>query len=616
MTESITLCADPARYAAAAAAWSPGRPFPVLPGPALDRYRSLFPDGPLPAVAADPREGLVVSVGDGASAAARLLAVATGREHLQVEPEHLLKELAGHPGVLVAVVGLADDLTAAGDWAGASGASVGVLATRDLSSLACLVYRSLTVDAVGEDRMFVASHPMLEESELADADGLDGLGVLRERRLKVVVLRALGKECCAGFPDGIVCGRSDRIDEPLPELPPGYRHMPCMLGEGCHRSDLDEDQRLPAAEIHATVVFTHSCSSVAVGNNVYPSHVALGLGLLEGTAVAVVGAMGVHIVQRGSQGDFEAALAERLPLGRVVERLGERARPINGWLNRFGLLGDPGLVLPWPEATGLRGTGRTASAADIDDEALRRLADLGNTVLPRLERLTWLEPVVDGAAVEGLRAEVRTLAEDLHDPGLPDAVAALESAVAEFQLDATARIAQSIYVSGWNYGGPALDGLREVSQRPARCPECDRDSAAVVTMRHLVHELLTVQTLQCRRCGDIWWTSESGDPTVRLTGPVDVAARRGTVPSLPRRIHNGTGSVLRGGIGHAFAMRKFLGLPPETSAAVTVEPGGTADWTAAIDLVGHHPRPDVHTGVFVAVLNGVYLASASMMRLT
>ncbi|MEU6243473.1 hypothetical protein [Streptomyces sp. NPDC047024] len=618
MSAQVLICRDAADYRDRAREWSKGLPFPVLPGPPLDRYRSLFPEGQLPAVSTTPRAGTVISVGDDAGAAGRLLAAATAREHLVVDPGDLAHALSERAGELVAVVGLADDLTASGDWPGVHGAVVGMVTARDLAALTCLVYRSLTADAAAEERVFVATHPMLEDAELADTNEFEDVIALGRRRPKLLVLKALGKECCAALPDGILCGRSDPIDAPLPATDPAYRHMPCMHGAGCHRADLAEEQRLPAAELHATVVFTHSCSSIAVGTNAYPHHVALGLGLLEGTAVAVVGALGVHIVQRGAQGDLEDALAENLPLGRAVERLNERAYPINGWLNRFGLLGDPGLVLGLPTGRTVgAGSGATAArASERDEEAIRTLAHVSNVILPRLERLCWLEPGVDPLAVEAFRIRVREAAEDLQAADLASRVEALETDLAAFQHATVGAIVHDIYVNGWNYGGPSLDGLREVSRRPATCPNCARDRAAAITMAHVVHAGLTVRTLQCRRCGDLWWTSEeSDDPAFVLEGALDTDAVAGRVTGLSRTLRNESAQVVRGGIGFAFAMRRFLGLPPEISAPISVFPGGKADFTAEIDLVGHHPRPDVHTGVFIAIVNGVYIASSSMMRL-
>ncbi|MFD6876627.1 MULTISPECIES: hypothetical protein [unclassified Streptomyces] len=618
MNRHVLLCRNAENYRERAEVWSEGLPFPVLSGPPLDRYRSLFPDGQLPRVSPVPRAGVVISVGDDAGAAGRLLAVATGREHLVVGPETLTKELSGRAGELVAVVGLADDLTVAGDWPGAHGATVGVVTARDLPSLTCLVYRSLSVDSVGEERVFVASHPMLEDADLADTNEFEDVIALGRRRPKLLVLKALGKECCAALPDGILCGRSDPIDSQPAAADPEYRHMPCMHGAGCHRADLTEEQRLPAAELHATVVFTHSCSSIAVGTNAYPHHIALGLGLLEGTAVAVVGALGVHIVQRGAQGDLESALAENLPLGRAVERMNDLAHPINGWLNRFGLLGDPGLVLGLRDHRNRNDASRTpVGPVARDEEAVRALAHVSNVVLPRLERLCWLEPGVDAHAVEGFRIRVREAAEDLQAVDLASRVAALEADLAAFQHATVSTIVHDIYVNGWNYGGPALDGFREVSKRQATCPNCVGERAAVLTMTHAVHAELTVRTLQCRRCGDLWWTSEESENLAfALEGPLDTDAVTGRVTSLSRTLSNGSSNVLRGGIGFAFAMRRFLGLPPEVSAPISVLPGETADFTARIDLIGHDPRPDVHTGVFVAIVNGVYIASSSMMRLT
>lgn len=618
MNAHVVPCRSIADYRERADAWSEGLPFPVLAGPSLNRYRSLFPEGRLPEVDTAPRAGTVISVGGDAGSAGRLLAVATGREHRVVEPGALARELAPRAGELVAVVGLAEDITASGDWPGAHGAVVGVVTARDLAALTCLVYRSLTAHAAAEDRVFVATHPMLEDAELADTNEFEDILELGRRRPRLLVLKALGKECCAALPDGILCGRSDAIDAPLPPTDHTYRHMPCMHGAGCHRADLAADRRLPAAELHATVVFTHSCSSIAVGTNAYPHHVALGLGLLEGTAVAVIGALGVHIVQRGAQQDLEGALSENLPLGHAVERLNERAHPINGWLNRFGLLGDPGLVLGLPagRAEGAHLAKAVEAAGRRDGEAVRDLAYVNNVVLPRLERLCWLEPGVDALAVEGFRVRVREVAEDLQAPDLASLVAGIETDLAAFQHATAAAIVHDIYVNGWNYGGPSLDGLREVSQRPATCPNCARDRAALIVMRHVVHANLTVRTLQCRRCGDLWWTSEESDePAFVLEGALDTDAVSGRVTGLSRSLRNDSEHILRGGIGFAFAMRRFLGLPPEVSAPIAVLPGQKEEFTAEIDLVGHQPRPDVHTGVFIAIVNGAYIASSSMMRL-
>jgi hypothetical protein len=609
---TVLVCSDTDEFVEVAARWRPGQPFPLLPGPALRRYEELFAGDEPPAVPAVTRPGLVVSTGGRvAEAAAGLLAAATSRPHRHVAASELLAELSRYAGELVAVVGLAEDIESVGDWPGESGARVGVLATRTPQSLACLVYRTLTVDAAGGgNRVFVAAHPRVEDSDQADVIDFAGLAEVREKRNDVVVLRGLGKECSVALADGIVCGRSDAIDSPLPIFPVNSRLMPCLRGEGCFREDLTDDERLPAKDVHAKLVFTHGCSSVSLGTNVYPTHISLGLGLLDGTAVAVMGSMGVHIVQRQAQAELEAALSEGLPLGDVVHRLAERAYPINGWLNRFGLLGDPALVLRTPpRAATLTRTSRP------DERVVRDLAHLNNVVLPRLDRLRRLELELDPADLRSLRRQLEAATEDLTDPELPGIRDVLVDEVADLQLRAVEDLVDQIFATGWNFGGPALDGMRQVDRRDVRCPNCGRDTAARLTLRHAVDEELVIQTLQCRRCGDVWWSTEPGEPTVSLLGPLDVDATRSVPVTLTREVRNATGHELTGGVGFAFNLRKTLGLPPPTSAPRVVPANGATEFGAHLDLVRYQPAPDVHTGVFVALLSGVYVASVTMMRL-
>jgi len=85
---------------------------------------------------------------------------------------------------------------------------------------------------------------------------------------------------------------------------------------------------MPAADVHASVVLTHSCSSISVGTLAYPASLSVTLGLLDGTAVAVFGVLGVHVTHRSAQWDLADALAEQLPLGEIAHRLNERARPL------------------------------------------------------------------------------------------------------------------------------------------------------------------------------------------------------------------------------------------------------------------------------------------------
>jgi hypothetical protein len=117
-----------------------------MPGPEFERYRSIVPAGALPGVAVEPRDGRVVSVGGAfASAAGQLLARATARTHQHPAVTDLLGGLAACASEHVAVLALSRDLADLEDWPGRTGACVGVLVGRTEASLACLVYRSLTV---------------------------------------------------------------------------------------------------------------------------------------------------------------------------------------------------------------------------------------------------------------------------------------------------------------------------------------------------------------------------------------------------------------------------------------------------------------------------------------
>ncbi len=225
----VVLCSTSAEYVEAASRWRDGAPFPLLPGPVLDRYAAVLAVPPLPGVAVEPREGVVISTGGEFSrAAAGLLAEATRRSHRHVPQARLLAELTASAGQLVAVVALASELSALTDWPGQSGARVGVLTGRSQHSLACLIYRSLTVrQARSDDQSFVVSHPLLAGALDADAVLTEDLGYLRQQRPGLVVLHGQGRECSMSLLDGVVCGRAAPLDVPLP-TEPGLRATPCL----------------------------------------------------------------------------------------------------------------------------------------------------------------------------------------------------------------------------------------------------------------------------------------------------------------------------------------------------------------------------------------------------
>ncbi|GAA3728765.1 hypothetical protein GCM10022225_07670 [Plantactinospora mayteni] len=607
-TAQVAILRSVRGYLSAAERWTPGDHFPVLAGPPLERYRAIQPDRRLPRVVATKRAGRVVSIGGPVSrAAARLLAVATARPHRHVPAQELLGELANEPGSLSAVVGLPAEFALVGDWPGRDGVPVGILTARSPAALSGLIYRSLTVEAGVEDRTFVASHPLLPGAAEADAASFAELGQLRERRAALVMLSGQGRECCTSLLDGMICGRARPLGVPLP-LVAGERATPCVSGAGCFRTDLTPADLLPAAEIHARLVLVQSCSAIAVGTNAYPAALSVTLGLLDGTAVAIVGALGVHLADRYVPGRLQDALAEGVPLGEIVGRLSEAGGGTA--LTRFGLLGDPALVLPAPAAL---------AAVRRDDPArsttvITALIGL-RKALDRLDRLRWLDVELPDDAVAEVRSRMRRLGEDSSAVEAPAQLAELSDALGSVQVEVVDRLVARIHGPGWDPGWRSR-GFRQVRSRLTNCPACGRQIAADVVLRHPVEPALHLRTLQCRRCGDVWWTTGSQLPPIEIAGPLDLRVRRYARVPFVRELVSRTPDELRVTVGYAFRRRKNLGLPPGSVTSCVVPPYGRYQLRHEIDLVTDGPPADTHSMLVVALSGGVLQTATAMMQLT
>ncbi|MFI6178983.1 hypothetical protein ACIA8R_25845 [Nonomuraea sp. NPDC051191] len=593
--------------------WAPGQPFPVLDGPSVERYRSVLlrrgrPEWP--AIDGSPRDGVVLSVGgEESEAAAVLLARATDRPHAHLGLSELAGAIGRHADEPIALVGLVDDFAALGDWPGCLAPRLGVVTARDASSLSCLVYRTLTLHALGQARDFTILHPEDEEADSADAVAWDELLSLKDEPVRLLAMRTHGMECGANLPDAILCGRSDYLGKPLPVLNGEHRAVSCLRGAGCYRKDLKDEQRLPVADLDASVVLAQSCMSVAVGNNVFPGDVGFGVGFMAGTAVAVIGTIGKHLDDAGFMHEMRAGLAAGGSLGHVLEQVNEQAMLVGGEMSRFGLLGDPTLVLNPDAAPEPRR--RPALPDERDNRGLAELAYINTEVIPRLLRLRWLDVGVPEGRIAELRRGIKAAAGGRRTAPPETELVAVAGQLAAVQAEVATSLIQQIQSSWWHFTQTALPAFDKVSEEPQRCPKCKLDSAFLATFAHRIEPELRISTVQCRRCGDLWW-STSGS-TVAWEAEHVVWLRHDRPRELTATVSNHTGRRLAGMVGFAISAGNFLNLPAGWSARCDLDPGESQDipWTvtAASGVVPHE-----YEGWCVRLFDGVYSASTMQME--
>ncbi|SDH48902.1 hypothetical protein SAMN05216553_12443 [Lentzea fradiae] len=572
---------DVAEYERTAAGWRPGEAFPVLDGAALTRYEDVLraegrPE--LPAVTATAWPGAVASLGAAAThAAGALLAAATSRPHHRTDLTSLGGLLDSLHDVPVALVATADDLADLGDWPGMRHPGLGVVTARSAESLSCLIYRTLTVQARASSRDVVVTHPMAAGADEADAVALDELRPLV--RGPVTSLRVLshGRECCLLLPDGLVCGRGTA--EPPADVDPALRvRLPsCLRGEGCWRQDLGDEDRIAASSIDTRLAFLQTCSSVAVGNNAHPPSVGVGLGFLEGTTVAVVGTIGLHVAYRPFYDDLAGALHGGARLGEAVARLNQVAVAEGGESARFGLLGDPALPVDVP-ASITREARRAPEVEPVDDQLIA-----AQTVLGRLRSLLALELPLDEGRLTTLEQVARRglLARGQRQV---DALREVRQGVDELQSSTTRELVHQVHDTWWGFFGDRARAFRQVDAVPVACPQCGRDSAVRVEMAHRLPVGLTVFALQCRRCGDLSW-STARTPAVELTTNHVVHAPKVQDNGLTGTFANRGDTAVLGHVGFAFVAGGVGDLPRGRSRPVHVPGGATAreTWRFRLD---------------------------------
>jgi hypothetical protein len=618
------LISAPEQVRAAAAAWLPGRPLPLPAGDMVERHRRLLAaGGTWPAPAADRRPGVVLSTESAdAEAAAHVLATATCRPHHHVPLAALADELRRHAGGPVALVGLADDLERFGDWPGMLAPRLGVLTGRGPASLYWLIYRTLTTHAWPASRDLLVSHPFQSDAAEADAVALDELEELVREPSRRLVVRSFGRECCVNLPDGVICGRS-APPEQVTAAAEGDRVPSCLRGGGCFRTDLDPEQRLTASDIDAQMVFLHTCSSIAVGNQVFPAAVNLGVGFLSGTAVAVIGAVGVHAAHEELRHVFQRAHAEGLALGDILERMNRTSEKLHGDMGRFGLLGDPAVVLPAPRrpetppgrdvpgprsgSTAVPG-GREAAphltavprpealrpgTPVADPAALGRLRHWHGVVLPGLLRLRWLDVPVDEARLRDLSARVREAAAAQFSAAPGEAAALVEAELSTVHGEILAGLVEHAHSSWWDFTDSVLPALRQEDSRPCDCPGCGRPIATAIRYAHQVDDALSIRVVRCRRCGLVR-QSTGGPDTPRVVCAGLLRGRRGTVPEFTATLVNPGPRDGHGAVGHAFLAGEHSGMPVGDSRPLDVPAGRQHEFALAVDLRGTAARPHEH----------------------
>lgn len=607
-----------AEVRAAAARWRPGDAFPLLSGDAAERYRRLVAgDGHWPRTAETRWPGVVLSVagagagaGTDAEAAARMLAAATGRPHQHLPLTGLPGAVRRHADGPVAVVGLADDLAGLDDWPGMLAPRLGVLTARDPAALYALVYRTLTAHAVPATRDLLVSHPFQADAREADAVGLDELEELVKEPSRRLVVRSFGRECCVNLPDGVICGRSEPLTAGAAATgSAGLGRVPsCMRGGGCFRVDLEPSQRVSASDIDARTVFLHTCSSIAVGNQVFPPSANLGVGFLSGTAVAVFGAVGVHAAHLELRHEFERAQAEGLPAGDVLERMNVLGHRMHGDMGHFGLLGDPALALPTDTAPAATAPapdtpvtrtvpvpptrpGRGVPAAD--PAALERLRYWHGVVLPGLLRLRWLDVPVDERRLLDLSDRLRQVALAQFSPSPGAEGMALEAELGTVHGRTMELLVEHAHTSWWDFTDSALPALRQEASRPCDCPGCGRPTATAIRYAHRVDRALTLRVVRCRRCGMV--RQSTGGPTApRVDCAGLVQARRGTVLDFNGTLVNPGPRPGPGAIGHAFLAGAHTGLPAGRGEPVDLAAHEERAVSWQVDLTRTGARPHEH----------------------
>ncbi len=247
------------------------------------------------------------------------------------------------------------------------------------------------------------------------------------------------------------------------------------------------------------------------------------------------------------------------------------------------------------------------------DAALSQLARL-EAAVTRLGRLPWLEVPVPDEPLQVVRHRIQAAARCPESALADGQVGQIDADLAELEHQVTDRLTAMIHAPGWDPGWRS-GAFEQVEDEAVACPQCSRPTATRLLLRHVVSPQLHLQTLQCHRCGDIWWTTEPGPRTVDLSGPVDVLGRRGEPALIERTVANHGAHPLRGSVGCAFRRRRNLGMPGGSVQRLVLRPGESKAFRVAIPLAPDRTPADTHSVCVVGLFAGTLVTSLVMLQL-
>lgn len=329
MSDQVTflVCRSAAEFRAAATAYRPGLPVPLLDGPSVRRDLDRLGRVAALATVRDPHDH-PVGIVDGDTdtdrdfaAVGRLLAEVTGRPVREVDPHDLPLATAGALTVVCAPERL-DPRVLAG-----AGPRVGFFTARTAAAACALLVRTLVDDRPAGTVVFDPTQAHLETPTRlhGPAVNLLPLTVLAGGpTLRSVAGRSHGRECMVTLGEESLCGRTDQAPTGTAT---GLYHAACQHVDECVRRHLDPATALNQPRAHdldAAAVLLDSCRSVAI-NGRLPAEVSVALSTLDGTAVVVAGCPVARQGPDHTPALFTALIAAGLAAADVVRVLNESA---------------------------------------------------------------------------------------------------------------------------------------------------------------------------------------------------------------------------------------------------------------------------------------------------